>query len=205
MTNELPFRPLVLLPVNLTVQFGREALTTADPRGWCEQRAADLLGARASGRDVRRLAGSLEEHLGFFRSEMPLIVAAVCFYPDYVTLPPRAMVRVEAFGGGPEKAFTMDKARDFYAKPDDMSFGETELTESELPAGPAIRVHRYRRADPGKRRSKIMEEIVWLVWPPQDPTVTIAMSTRWVQPVFAQAGAVIADEMAENFRIEPGS
>jgi hypothetical protein len=45
---------------------------------------------------------------------------------------------------------------------------------------------------------------VWLVWPPGS-TFTIAMSTRWGQPVFAEAGAVIADEMAQNFRIESGS
>jgi hypothetical protein len=193
-----------MLPANLTVPFGQEALTTADPGGWCQQRAASLLGARASGRVVRRLADSLEEHLGFFRSEMPLIAAAVCFYPDYATLPPRAMVTVQGFEGDSEKALTMDKARDFYGKPDEMSFGETELTESELPSGPAIRVHRYRKADPGKRRSTIIEEIVWLVWPP-GWTFTIVMSVRWGQPVFAEAGAVIADEMAQNFRIESGN
>jgi hypothetical protein len=204
MTSELPFRPLVRLPANLTVRFGPEALTTADPGGWCQERAAALLGVRPDGRDAQRLARSLAEHLEFFRSDMPLIVAAVCFYPDYATVPPRAMVKVEAFGGDPETALTADKARDFYAKPDEMSFGAAELTGAELPSGPALRVHRYRKTDPGKRRSTIMEEIVWLVWPPGS-TFTIAMSTRWGQPVFAEAGAVIADEMAQNFRIESGS
>jgi hypothetical protein len=100
--NELPFRPLVQLPGNLTVRFGREPLTTADPRAWCQQKAADLLGAKAPAGHMTRLARSLEQHLEFFRKDMPLIVAAVCFYPSYTTLPPRAMVKVEAFGGAPK-------------------------------------------------------------------------------------------------------
>lgn len=203
--NKLPFQPLVVLPANLTVPFGQEALTTADPRGWCQQRAAGLLGELAHGSDVRRLARSLEEHLGYFKSEMPLIAAAVCFYPDFATLPPRAMLSVQGFGGDPEKALTMDKVRDYYAKPDGKSIGETELTESELPSGPAIRVHRYRKFSPRKRWTRIREEIVWLVWPPPGSVITIVMATRWEQRAFAEAGAVIADEMAQNFRIEPGN
>ena len=45
MTDELPFRPVVRFPAKLTVKFDAEALTTADPGGWCRLRAADLLSA----------------------------------------------------------------------------------------------------------------------------------------------------------------
>jgi hypothetical protein len=201
--NDLPFRPLVRLPDNLTVRFGREPLTTGDPRAWCQQKAADLLGPQAPASDVKRLARSLEEHLEFFRKDMPLIVAAVCFYPNYRTVPPRAMVKVEAFGGAPDgESLTMDKVREFYAKPDHMSFGETELTEPELPVGQALRVHRYRKTDPGKRRTKIMEEVVWVVWP-RGSTFAIAIATRWLEPWFGKAGATIADSIAKDFRVEP--
>jgi hypothetical protein len=203
MVNELPFEPVVRFPANLTVKFDAEALTTADPGAWCQRRAAELLGPQAGGRDVRRLADSLEEHLRFVIDDRPVMIAGVCFYPDFATVPPQAMVTVEAFGWDtPEKALTMDKMRDFYATPDEMSFGETELTETELPSGPAMRVHRYRKGEPGKQRSRIIEEITWLVWPP-GYEITIALSTLWGQTVFAKAGAVIADEMAQNFRVEP--
>lgn len=202
MTSELSFRPRVRLPANLTVRFSSEAITAADPRGWCEQRAEELLGQRARGRDVQRLAGCLEEHLEFFRSEMPLITAALCFYPDYSTLPPRAMVQVKAFGG--DRLLSMDEMRNFYATPDEMSVGNTELTETELQSGPAIRVHWYRKAEPDKRRSMVVEEIVWLVWPPGS-MFTVAMTTSWGQPAFSKAGAVIADQIARNFRAEPKS
>jgi hypothetical protein len=208
--TSLPFKPLVWLPADLTVRFGREALTAPDGGAWCAQKAAALLGAGARGKDVSRLTRCLEEHLEIFRKDMPLVVAAICFYPDYETLPPRAAVVVKAFVGDPDYPgdldkglMTMDMAREFYAKPDGTSMvGETELTESEVPAGQALRAHRYRKVDPGKRRSKIMEEIAWLVWPPDTSTVVI-MTTHCEEPAFSEAAAVIADGIARNFRVEP--
>lgn len=117
---------------------------------------------------------------------------------------------VKAFTGDPASPedpdnglLTMDMAYESFARPDDASFiGETELTESEVPAGQALRAHRYRKVDPGKRRSRIMEEILWLVWPPDTSSVVI-MTTRWDEPAFSEAAAVIADGIARNFRVEP--
>jgi hypothetical protein len=207
--TSLPFKPDVWLPPTLTVRFGREALTAPDGAAWCGQKAAALLGAGARDKDVSRLTRCLEEHLEIFRKDMPFVVAAICFYPDYATLPPRAAVVVKAFVGDPDHPedpdnglLTMDMAREFFARPDDAFVGETELTESEVPAGPALRAHRYRKVDPGKRRSKIMEEVNWLVWPPDLSTVVI-MTTHWEEPVFSEAGAAIADRIARNFRVEP--
>jgi hypothetical protein len=207
---KLPFKPLVRLPAELTVQFGRAALTAPDGPAWCEQKAAALLGPGARGKDVSRLARCLEEHLEIFRKEMPFVVAAICFYPDYATLPPRAAVVVNAFTGDPDfpedpdnGLLSMDMARESFTTPDDVSFiGETELTESEVPAGQALRAHRYRKVDPDKRRSRIMEEILWLIWPTGMSTVVI-MTTRWDEPAFSEAASAIADGIARNFRVEP--
>lgn len=80
--TSLPFRPDVGLPGDLTVRFGREALTAPDGGAWCEQKAAALLGAGARGKDVSRLARCLQEYLEIFRKDMPFVVAAICFYPD---------------------------------------------------------------------------------------------------------------------------
>jgi hypothetical protein len=118
----LPFVPLVRLPARLTVRFGQEALTAPDGRAWCEQKAAALLGEGARGKDVSHLAGCLETHLEIFRKEMPLLLGAIFFYPDYKTLPPRALVAVHALVGDPDDpgdldggVITMEMAR----QPDD--------------------------------------------------------------------------------------
>ena len=206
----LPFKPLVWLPPELTVWFGREALTAPDGGAWCAQKAAALLGAGARGKDVSRLTHCLEEHLEIFRKDMPLVIAAIVFYPDYATLPPRAAVVVKAFVGDPDSPgdrdkglMDIDKTREAFANPDKASFvGDPELTEPEVPAGPALRVRRNRKVDPGKRRSKIMAEIIWLVWPP-DTSTAVMMTTNWEQPAFSEAAGVIADGIARNFRVEP--
>jgi hypothetical protein len=207
--TSLPFTPLVRLPASLTVRYAHEALNADDGEAWCAQKAVDLLGPGAQDKDVRRLTGCLEEHLEIFKGDRPLVVAAICFYPDYATLPPRAAVVVKAFTGDPDHPedlenglMTMDMAREFVTRPDNAFVGEPELSESEVPAGPALRVRRNRKVDPDKRRSKIMAEIVWMIWPPDTSTVVI-MTTHWEQPAFSEAAGVIADGIARNFRVEP--
>jgi hypothetical protein len=201
--TELPWEPVVYLPVDLTVRFGADVLTAGDPGPWCQRKAAELLGPDADHKQVSRLARCLAEYAAHFRGERPLIAAAVFFYPDFRTIPARAMAKVEAFGEhsvtGP---LTMATMREIFRQPDELSFGELEMTETEVPAGPALRVHRFRRAEPGKRRSRIGEELVWIIWPPGSTTV-ISMATRWMEPMFSKAGISIADDMAKNFRIKP--
>jgi hypothetical protein len=76
------------------------------------------------------------------------------------------------------------------------------MTQTEVPVGSALRVHRFRKVDPDQRRSRMGEEVTWFIWPP-DSAVAVMMVTRWLEPVFSEAGAKIADDMARNFRVEP--
>lgn len=122
---------------------------------------------------------------------------------DFHRIPARAMAKVEAFGEhSVTGSLTMAKMREIFEQPDELSFGETEMTETDVPAGSALRVHRFRKAEPGKRRSPIGEELVWIIWPPGS-TAIVSMATRWMEPMFSKAGISIADDMANNFRIEP--
>jgi hypothetical protein len=201
--TQLPWTPVVYLPVDLTVRFDADVLTAADPRPWCQRKAAELLGPDAAPRQVSRLTRCLEEYAAHFGSERPLIAAAVFFYPDFRTIPARAMAKVKAFGEhsvtGP---LTMTQMREIFEQPDELSFGEMEMTETEVPAGPALRVHRYRKAEPGKRRSHIGEELVWIIWPPES-TTAVSLETRWMEPMFSKAAISITDDMARNFRTRP--
>jgi hypothetical protein len=201
--NELPWRPIVYLPVNLTVRFGRDVLNADDVRPWCAQKAATLLGQDAGRRQIKRLTYCLEEYAKDFKANMPLVAAAIFFYPDFAHLPPRANTQVEAFDEDPQKGpLTMAIMREMLEQPDELSYGNVELTETEVTAGRALRAHRFRKAQPQKRHSRIGEEIIWIVWPPES-TAVVSMATRWLEPAFSEAGIIIADEMADNFRIKP--
>jgi hypothetical protein len=201
--NELPWKPVVYLPANLTVSLGEAVLANDAPQAWCEEKAASLLGVNAGRREVRKLAACLEEYVVHFRGQRPLITAALFFYPDFVHLPPRANTQIEAFGEHSEKGpLTMAAMRQMLGQPDELSFGEVEITEAEVPAGRALRAHRFRKAEPRKRHTRIGEEIVWVIWPPES-TAIVSMATRWMETAFSKAAFSIADDMAKNFRIEP--
>jgi len=205
--TEPQWKPVIYLPVNLTVRLDAPALKSDNPRQWCEQKAAELLGQgvegkSAGGKQVSRLARCLEDYADYFRSKNLPATAALFFYPDFTHLPPRAEAQIYLVGEDPAAGpMTLSRAREIYG-PDERSFGETEMTETEVPAGPALRVHRFRKLEPAKRRSPITEELAWVICPP-DSTQAVMMITTWRESAFTKVATTIADDMAENFRIEP--
>jgi hypothetical protein len=198
----LQWKPVIYLPANLTVRFDVGVLTADDPAPWCQERAAELLGPDANRKKVRQLAECLDVCARSFRADPLPTCGALFFYPDFARLPPRAVADIYVFGPDPVLGpMTLTRARDLYV-PDEYSFGETEMTETEVPAGPALRVHRFRKGDRGKRREVVMEELSWIICPP-DSTQAAAISTKWGEPMFSEAGLSISDNMAKNFRAEP--
>lgn len=202
--TEPQWKPVISLPANLTVEFGATVLGADDPAPWCQQKAAELLGSGANRKRVRQLAECLEEYAQNFRTDPRPAHAAVFFYPDFAHIPPRAMAKIFLVGPDPVVGpMTLARAREVFG-PDEYSFGETEMTETEVPAGPALRVHRFRKEDPGKRRSAIVEELAWVICPP-DSSQAAMMSTKWAESAFSKAGTTIADNIAKHFRVEfPG-
>jgi hypothetical protein len=205
MMTELPWKPAVYLPANLTVSL-RDPLQLDDSLSWCTAKAAELLGPPSGSRQEKKLAQCLAKYVTHFSKQRPLIAAALFFYPDFGHLPPWGTAKVEAFAehSEGEASLTIARMREFYEQPDELSFGQTELNETRVPIGPALRVHRHRRTEPAKRRSSIGEELVWLIWPPES-TVVITIAVRWLEATFSEAGIKIADDMARNFRVEPRS
>jgi hypothetical protein len=200
--TELPWKPAVFLPANLTVSLGEPLRYDGDPLPWCAAKAAELLNSGSS-RQEAKLAKCLAQYVTQFRKQAPLITAALFFYPDFCHLPPWGTTEIKGFGEHSEIGpLTIAMMREFYDQPDELSFGQTELSETPVPAGPALRVHRYRRTQPSRRRSPVGEELVWLIWPPES-TAVICIAVRWREPAYSRAGIEIADDMARNFRVEP--
>ena len=63
-------------------------------------------------------------------------------------------------------------------------------------------MHRFRQAEPGKRRTAIIEELAWVICPP-GYAQAVMMSTKWGEPMFSKAAVSITDDMARNLRIKP--
>jgi hypothetical protein len=201
--NGLQWKPVIYTPANLTVRFDADVLNAADPAPWCQQTAAERLGPGAGHRQVARLASCLKEYATQFRSGNKPSYAAVYFYPDFNRIPPRAMTEIYVVVEDPVTGpMTLARAREMCETPDELSAGNPGITETEVPAGPALRAHRHRKLDPGKRRSRIGEEVAWFICPPGS-TQAVMMFTRWAEPVFSKAAMTIADDMAQNFRTEP--
>lgn len=198
--TDLPWNPVIYLPANLTVRFGADALLAPDPRSWCESKAVELLGSNTKVKQVRILTGMLLEYTELLRSKNLPTTAAMFFWPDFTRF--RAFAEVYLVGDDPAAGpMTVTRAREL-AAPDESTVGETVVTQTEVPVGTALRVHRFRKVDPDQRRSRIGEEVTWFIWPSDSP-VAVMMVTRWLEPVFSEAGAKIADDMARNFRVEP--
>jgi len=203
--TELQWEPVIHLPANLTVEFAADVLTAGDPGPWCQRRAAELLGPAAGRAQARRLARCLEEYVTYFRSGNVPSYAAVYFYPDFARIPPRAMTEIYVVAEDPATGpMTLARARELYGTLDERSAGDPGITETEVPAGPALRAHRHRKMDPGKRRSRIGEEVAWVICP-LGSTQAVMMITYWAEPVFSKAAMTIADDMARNFRIKPAA
>jgi hypothetical protein len=200
--TELQWKPVIYLPANLTIEFGTSVLTADDPAPWCRQKAIEILGPPGTRTKVDRLARCLAEYAENFRIDPLPAYAALFFYPDFSHLPPRAMTKVHLVGDDPMIGpMTLARAREVFG-PDDYSFGDTEMTETRVLVGPALRVHRFRKADPAKKRTAIVEELAWVICPPGS-TQAVMMSTKWGETAFSPAAITIADDMAKNFRIEP--
>ena len=64
------------------------------------------------------------------------------FYPDYNRLSPIANIDVfEFYSNDPERPTSLEFYRELYGTPTERTIGPIEITNLQLPAGPAIRFH----------------------------------------------------------------
>ncbi len=69
-------------------------------------------------------------------------LGGLLFYPDYNRLPPIANIDVfEYYSNNPDRPTSLDFYRELYGTPTERTIGPIEVTNLQLPAGPAIRFH----------------------------------------------------------------
>ena len=200
---ELPWKPVVHLPANLTVRFDAEVLRAWDPQPWCEGKAADLLGAGARRGHVQRLVATLMRYTETLKRldgrELPS-VAALFFWADFDAQRATAEVYVlpDDRADGP---MAVARARELTA-PNKDSQGEPETAELQVPAGRAFRAHQFRKPRGALAPDNVTEAVSWFIWP-TDSGATVVITVSWLDRIFSEAGITIADDMARNFHLEP--
>src|SRR5487761_366204 len=125
------------------------------------------------------------------------------FYPDYDRLPPIANIDVfEYYSSDPERPTSLEFYREVYGTPTERTIGPIEVTNLQLPAGPAIRFHqRYWPKPSGDPVVHEWEEVRFAVKPPQIDSAVV-LRVGWVERQFSEALIKMADAIAPTLEIK---
>ena len=125
------------------------------------------------------------------------------FYPDYNRLPPIANIDVSGYySNDPDRPTSLDFYRQLYATPTERTIGSIEVTNLQLPAGPAIRFHqRYWPKPSGDPVIHQWEEVRFAVTPPQIDSAVV-LNVGWVEPQFSEALINMADAIAQTLEVK---
>ena len=136
------------------------------------------------------------------------MMGGLIFFPDYQRLPPIATVDVFGYHSDePGQPSSLESFREHFGTPDEDTDGPVEVTDLDLPAGPAIRFHRRfwpkESWDPAAYQ---WEEVMFAVRPPQISD-SVLMTLSWIESTFSEALINAADAMAPTLaiRLDTGS
>jgi hypothetical protein len=199
-TRKLGWRPDLLVP-KTTVWLPLVDYRPLDTVG--KEHADRLLGPDAPKKQRRALAevirgGTLDSrHRG-------ANLGALIFFPDLTRIPPVANLDVFCFyPKPPNDPLTLDYYRRIYGTPEGDTIGEIEVSEVDLPPGPAVRIHRHRAQEPDHLGQSIeREDVIYAVRPPQIPDAVVLV-VSWVELALGPALIKTADAVAKTLAIKP--
>lgn len=135
-----------------------------------------------------------------------VMMGGLIFFPDFSRLPPIA--NVDLFGyyssRGPGAPSSLEFYREHFGTPDKDTVGSVEVTDVQLPAGPAIRFHRRFWPKPVPRWSPVShqwEEVMYAVRPPQINDALV-LTVAWVEFAFSEALIKSADAIAQTLEVK---
>jgi hypothetical protein len=132
-----------------------------------------------------------------------VMMGALIFFPDYNRLPPVATLDVS---GGHSREPGQPSSLEFYREhrgtPNKNTVGPVEVTDVQLPAGPAIRIHRrYWPKQTLAPTAHLWEEVSFAVRPPQI-LETVLLTVSWVELDLSAPLIKIADAVAPTLEIK---
>jgi hypothetical protein len=133
-------------------------------------------------------------------------MGGLIFFPDFNRLPPVASVDVFGYysSKGPDTPSSLEFYREHFGTPDKYTVGPVEVTDVQLPAGPAIRFHRRFWPKPSSWWDTISpqcEEVMYAVRPPQINDAVV-LTVAWVEFNFSEALIKSADAIAQTLEIK---
>jgi hypothetical protein len=132
-------------------------------------------------------------------------MGGLIFFPDFSRLPPIANVDVFGYHSkDPNKPSSLEFYREHFGTPDKDTVGPVEVTNVQLPAGPAIRFHRRFWPKPvpwWEPVSHQWEEVMYAVRPPQI-TSAVVLTVAWVEFKFSESLIKSADAVAKTLEIK---
>ena len=165
------------------------------------QAAKKVLGAETPPHHLEKFARVIRDGTksSRFRGAM---MGGLIFFPDYRRLPPIATVDIFGYHSNePGKPSSLDHFRAHFGASGGDTIGRVEVTDLELPAGPAIRFH--RRFRPRQSRDAVAyqwEEVMFAVRPPQISD-SVVVTVSWIEFEFSAALINAADAMAPTLVI----
>jgi hypothetical protein len=132
-----------------------------------------------------------------------VMMGGLIFFPDFNRLPPIAQVEVACgYSRDPDKPSSLEFYREHLGTPDKDTVGPVEVTDLQLPVGPAIRFHRRfwpkQSWDP---IAHLWEEVCFAVRPPQI-SETVLLTVAWAEFKFSEALINAADAIAPTLVIK---
>ena len=130
-------------------------------------------------------------------------LGGLLFYPDYNRLPPIANIDVLGYySNDPDRPTSLEFYRELYGTPTERTIGPIEVTNLQLPAGPALRFHqRYWPKPSGDPIIHEWEEVRFALVPPQ-MDMAVVLEVAWVEPQFSEALINMADAIAPTLEIK---
>lgn len=169
--------------------------------------AVELLGANAPRRQRSALAGIIRDGTRYARLRCPAM-SGLIFRPGRVGIPavaeiPVAEIDLSGFAPNPANApRTLDYYRRLYGASSEDTIGDIEVSETNLPAGPALRFRRRWIQPPDHRgRNILREHVVYAVCPAQIPG-SLVLTVTWVDLTQSPALVQAADATARTLTLK---
>jgi hypothetical protein len=177
--------------------------TQEDPKKWAERKCAELLSPEATDKTRRLFTETVAEQTAADRENKQMLSGLV-FYPDFSRYPPVCTISVDAFSPAPgDPPSDLQSWRESNGKPQKNTIGDIEITEVELPAGPALRFHERREQKVPHHGGHIVgESILYAVRPPEIRD-SVTLMVTWMEPQFRSMLIKMADGMAQSLKIVP--
>jgi hypothetical protein len=168
---------------------------------WSMAQAQTMLGAGATQEQLEHRARELAALTYGARARNDMY--GLAFYPSGS---PGAVALLDVKHLIPDRqseTLTFDDLRELYAKHSADTVGDVDESQTELPSGPALRIHR-KRAEGGDPTGQgtIMEGVTYAIRPPgMDDAIVMIMT--WAALQFGDRLAMMADAIAKTIKVRP--